>query len=380
MPNPKNQVLRLKYDLEKTFEKLAAQDARKPTEKWLEDKNDSAKLPSSILNNAPRRIITSAHIPAPVRNFAALSASLTKGVTDNDVLERKYGNAKTIPDKPPTNTKAEPTGNVRWIAYEVRGRLCSLTALPADGSRHLWTISDGYTCNKKPNRTVIAAITAEADSGKDTGRRWVDAASAITLLRQYNFAGVEIAQKLAEADLKPAIDADHRMPLWGIRNNILFRFDPQNKNERYLGRHYYPGKKGWENGNTYVCDPGTNLMPSFDEPGIQLLSVPRAMRWLLENGYQKEVQMRMPEIAWRTQSNNILHISLVNRHGLDLRCLVFVSGKRSWEDHTKTYPQLDTSMLIQFEKYEKYGWELLSRELTQQWTAQFEKMFPRVTA
>lgn len=121
-------------------------------------------------------------------------------------------------------------------------------------------------------------------------------------------------------------------------------------------------------------------MPSFDEPGIQLLSVPRAMRWLLENGYQKEVQMRMPEIAWRTQSNNILHISLVNRHGLDLRCLVFVSGKRSWEDHTKTYPQLDTSMLIQFEKYEKYGWELLSRELTQQWTAQFEKMFPRVTA
>lgn len=379
MPNPKNQVLRLKYDLEKTFKKLASQDARKPTETWLEDKNDSAKLPSSILDDAPRRIITSAHIPAPVRNFAALSASLTKGVTDNDVLERKYGNTKTVPDEPPTNTKATPTGNIRWLAFGVRDRLCSLTALPADGSRHLWTLRDGHSHIQKPNPTIIAAIIAEANanSGKDTGRRWVDAASAITLLRQYNFTGVEIAQKLAEADLKPVIDADHRMPMWGIRNNILFRFDPQNKNERYLGRHYYPGKKGWENANTYVCVPSTNLMPSFDEPGIQLLSVPRAMLWLLENGYREEVQMRMPEIAWRTKNNNIVHISLVNRHGLALRYLVFVRDKRSWEDHTKTYPQLDTIMLIQFEKY---GWEVLSRELTQQWTEQLEKLFPRVTA
>lgn len=338
---PKDDV-RLKWDAEAAFKRINLERENiKAFGRALTPEDYLMKQPYTPPSN-----VAAAKLQAPIkqeRDIESLRKHLknVKDLTDDDALRMKFG------DTPPKK-------QTRWIRQMGRkDEVYALVKIVSDEPAQMYMPHwEGPT-----NQSVTN--TAEWIEGADKrhhGCEWISEEMALGHLKTFRCSlpdkhrggSVNPPPKKPEAppELGGINNAQKSAVRWGIsiKDGVLFRFDPEpnpkHGNGYYLGRHYYPGKAGWDNSATYVHRVGENMTPELSNPDIKLLPAPEAFLWLLNNGYKTEAYARMPVLAWKTTNGNIVRLSVVNAFDEKIAYWVKLRDKEIWESHGQTYTQL----------------------------------------
>ena len=383
MRHPKHDEIRIKWDAESAFKRIDLETANAKafgrTAPDTETMKQAYEPPAAVKTYLKDREHS---VRKPQRNIAALTEAMNrKGLTEDDALRMKFG------DKPKNTVMAKkdqvagaPGVYPRWISqYTSKGTLYAIVRI--DTPNHNTALAfwgNGQSTGQCADNTRDWVKGANEN---EQGCDWVQDETAADCLRKLGHPTV------ADDLLKNNEDKEDKPPYghpsktrWGIIGAVLFRFDPEPEPRRsayYLGRHYYPGKAGFNNCSTFVTAKGANMTPEYSHPHLKKISESAAMLWLLENGYEQEVFDRMPVMAWRTKNENIVRISIPNRKSKVLAYWVHDHDKGAWGDHSTTYPNLRNTLRM-ISCYEERGvWRLLDEDATKSMTEDLKKYADR---
>lgn len=378
MRHPKNAVTHIRFNAGEAFKKIEEMAAKKPVSPEKDIMAKPYTLPPAV--KAFFEMQEEERARQPVRNIAALTEAMNrKGLTEDDALRMKFG------DKPKNTVMAKkdqvagaPGVYPRWIRqYTSKGTLYAIVRI--DTPNHNTALAfwgNGQSTGQCADNTKDWVKGANEN---EQGCDWVQDETAADCLRKLGHPTVA-DDLLKNNKTKLDVHGHPSKTRWGIIGTVLFRFDPEpdpRRGEYYLGRHYYPGKAGFNNCSTYIPVKGENMTPEYSHPHLKKISESMAMLWLLENGYEQEVLDRMPVMAWRTKNANIVHISIPNRKSKVLAYWVHDHDKGAWGDHSTTYPNIQNTLRM-ISCYEERGiWRLLDEDDTKSLTEDLKKYADR---
>lgn len=337
---PKDEV-RLKWDAEAAFKRINLERENvKAFGRALTPEDYLMKQPYTPPSN-----VAAAKLQAPIKQGRDIASLLrhvqtVKGLTDDDALRAKFG------------TPAAPKPAARWVRQTMLNEVTAVARVEG-------AVAYMYRPHQeKPfgQSQLNSNDWIECANERKRGCQWIEEAEALALVEKlrhgkaYVTGGTSVNPPPKKPEGPPELgginNAQKSAVRWGIsiKDGVLFRFDPEPNPEHgngySLGRHYYPGKSGWDNSATYVPRVGENMTPELSNPDIKLLPAPEAFLWLLNNGYRTEAYARMPVLAWKTTNGNIVRLSVVNSFDEKIAYWVKLRDKEIWESHGQTYTQL----------------------------------------